>query len=105
MDAHRFDDLIERLDARLVRIDEHMLRQEDVIARSVEAAERGRETAERNREAFERNSAVLDSLPMRFDEGMRVFVATLNDMRDEIRAQTQAILRVIDRLDGGESVA
>jgi hypothetical protein len=44
-------------------------------------------TLQRNNDVIERNSTALA------------------DMRDEVRANTQAIVRLLDRLDGGEQPA
>ena len=45
--------------------------------------------------------ALLDRLDRTIDKNN----AALADMRDEIRANSQAILRLLDRLDGGEQPA
>ncbi len=65
-------------------------------------------TTERVRLEFERNRAfnreMLERWEAEADAGREVLsalVAQINDMRREIRAQTEAIFRVIDRLDGG----
>ena len=46
---------------------------------------------------FERVGQSIDEVGHAIDAN----TAHLNDMRGEIRANTQAILRVLDRLDGG----
>jgi hypothetical protein len=48
-------------------------------------------------EREERLIAVLDRVEGAFDRNS----AALADMRDEIRANTQALLLLLDRLDGG----
>lgn len=60
---------------------------------------------ERNREAFERNSAVMANLIERHERVTDGMIEALRDMRDEIRAETRAIFKVIDRLEGGASAA
>lgn len=46
---------------------------------------------------FERVGRSIDEASQSIDAN----TARLNDMRGEIRANTQAVLRVLDRLDGG----
>jgi uncharacterized coiled-coil DUF342 family protein len=47
-----------------------------------------------NREVIRRNERVVSEL-----------VNAVREIRDEVRAQTQAIFRLIDRLDGGTAAA
>lgn len=51
---------------------------------------------------------VLDRLDLTIERNNGVVESNstaLADMRDELRANTQAILRLLDRLDGGEQPA
>ena len=52
-------------------------------------------------EREERLVAVLDRLENTLDRNNEV----MTDMRDQVRANTQAILRLLDRLDGGAEPA
>ena len=52
-------------------------------------------------EREERLVAVLDRLDNTLDRNNEVMA----DMRDQVRANTQAILRLLDRLDGGAEPA
>ena len=52
-------------------------------------------------EREERLVAVLDRLENTLDRNNEV----MTDMRDQVRANTQAILRLVDRLDGGAEPA
>jgi hypothetical protein len=70
---------------------------------------------EQMNEREERLVGVLDRLDVTLERNSRVIednsavharvIAAIDDMRDEIRANTQAILRMLDRLDGGEQPA
>jgi hypothetical protein len=98
-DQHR--ELIERFDAHLERSDRALERMDARMARNDDVLERNAQAFERNTQAFERNTKA-------WGHTVAVFTAVLKsieDMRDEIRAQTQAIYRVIDRLDEGRSGA
>ena len=48
----------------------------------------------RNELAFQENSRVLSEL-----------VETVREMKEEVRAQTRSIFKMIDRLDGGAATA
>ena len=54
---------------------------------------------ERSEAAYERSVGVIERNTVAF-EGM---MAPLRDLQDEIRATTQAVFRVLDRLDGTSS--
>ena len=56
---------------------------------------------EQTGEREERLVAVLDRLENTLDRNNEV----MTDMRDQVRANTQAILRLLDRLDGGAKPA
>ncbi|MBA2505619.1 MAG: hypothetical protein H0V29_06690 [Thermoleophilaceae bacterium] len=49
------------------------------------------DTVQRNVEAFEALTTVLERM-----------VKEMDDMRDQLRANTEATWRMVDRLDGGE---
>ncbi len=87
-----------------------------------EALERNREAFDRNTAAFDRNAAASDRSTAAFERFIRAddrharawdttasaltgVLATLEDSRDEQRAQTQAILRLLDEKSGGSTSA
>ena len=78
--------LIERFDVHLERIDQHMLRQERVIAD--------------NTRAMETLTTTLTAVVESFQAEMSKLGRRLDDMGDQIRANTRAVLNVLDRLDG-----
>jgi hypothetical protein len=70
--------------------------------------ELNREALERNSEAFERHEkafhdlrAFMHELSVRNERVTDRIVAELIDLRKETQAQTQAILRMVDRFDTG----
>jgi hypothetical protein len=108
MASKRDDELLERLDAHIARMDEHLRRSEAAHRRS-EAAHRRSEAAHRrserafqlseerfelNRLAFERTFGALDAL-----------IKGIEDMREDIRANTQATLKLLDRFSNGGQAA
>lgn len=61
-------------------------------------------STELNRAAFAENARVtarLTEVLDRVDRSHRALQAEISDQREEIRAQTQAILRRLDRFNGG----
>jgi hypothetical protein len=91
-DAHnpsmdRWDEFLERFDAALERSDA---------------------VIERNTRAFERNEAALDRNTRAWGHtvaAMKAIAAEAKDQREQIRANTRAVLSILDRLDNGESKA
>jgi hypothetical protein len=80
MGADRHDDLIARFDPHLERF--------DVL--------------------LERNNKVVEANTRAWGHAVGAFMTIekrIEDQRDEIRAQTRSILRLLDRLDGGEAPA
>ena len=91
-------------------------RNTEVLQRNSEAFERNSKAFERNSEAFERNSEALDrhaatvadlrrfirETSVRNERVWRSVLAELDDIREETRAQTQALLRILDRMQNGE---
>jgi hypothetical protein len=107
-------EFFERFDAYLAESKEARLLTDELLERNREAFERNAEAFERNAEAFERNMQALDR-HQESHEDLRTFIRDitnrnekvwrgvmnrLDDMGDEIRAQTAAILNVLDRLEG-----
>lgn len=88
MDAH-----IERMDARGESIDALMGRGNELMGEVREEIALSRQTHEDlrvfTRDLTRRNERVLDGM-----------MRTLDDMGDQIRANTQAVLAVLDRLGG-----
>ncbi|MGI8804830.1 MAG: hypothetical protein ACR2IN_03940 [Thermoleophilaceae bacterium] len=82
LEDDRPDPLIERFDA-------HLERNNRVLERNTQAFER-------NTQAFERNTRVWGKTVA----AMTAIEESINDMRADIRAHTQATLRMLDRLDG-----
>ena len=66
-----------------------------------ELARQGAAREEALIELFDR----LDALIERNNELFERTIAALDDMRDEVRANTRAVLSLLDRLDGGEHPA
>lgn len=91
-DQHR--ELIERFDAHLERSDRALERMDARMARNDEVLERNTQAFDRNTKAWGHTVAAFTAI-----------LKSIEDMRDEIRAQTRAIYRVIDRLDEGRSGA
>ena len=113
-DAHfkRLDAHIERSDARLDRIDVHMERQNDVIRRNAEAFDGMMSAFDRNTEAFDRNTRAFEladhagCTTIAALDGLRRAIEDMHkDIRDQMGANARAILRLLDRLDGGTQEA
>ncbi len=101
----------------------------EMIDRVDAALERNREASDRNTAAFDRNAAASDRNTAAFDRFIRAddrnarawdttasivtgvletlteMLETLRDGRGEQRAQTQAILRLLDEKSGGSPAA
>jgi len=83
----------------------------DEILRSIDAhMERGNEITDRNERFLDAVVRHLDEQTRRLDRQTEVMTARFDettaefrDTRDERRAQTQALLRLLDRLSGGGS--
>jgi hypothetical protein len=78
-------------------------RQEEIERLSEGSERRTEETREYGREALLRNEKVYKAVIVRLDEG----TAEIKWSTEETRAQTQALLRIIDRMDeaGGAAAA
>jgi hypothetical protein len=112
-------DLLRRLDASMHRVDESLDRVDESLARNSEALARNSEALDRNERAYEdlrlftrdemRRMEVVTDRQVRALEAMERRLGqvhrTVDDHRDESRAMLQALLRMIDRLDGGGSAA
>jgi hypothetical protein len=95
------DEASKRRDEEFKRRDRE--RQEEIDRLSEESERRTEETREYGREALLRNEKVYKAVIVRLDEG----TAEIKWSTEETRAQTQALLRLIDRMDeaGGAAAA
>lgn len=86
------------------------------LERNREAFERNREAFEQNREAFEdlrtftrdltrRNEVVWRGVVEELRVSRTMLTETLTEMRDQLEANTKAVLSVLDRLDNGGSTS
>jgi hypothetical protein len=92
-----------RTKALLRRLDEHMARADEHMARGNQLMEEIREEHRLNRAAFHELRDVTRSAVVMLQglvEESRETQARLVDMGDEIRANTRAVLPVLDRLEG-----
>jgi len=112
MDRHmeRGNELMERIDVHMERADQHMERGNELMERIDGTMERIDATIERTRETiaveqratrdfFASVMTRFDRNMLRIDRRMASHEAVTSELRAESRAQTQALLRVIDRMD------
>jgi hypothetical protein len=96
----RYETFTRELNERRERFDREMERRRDRHEREME--KRYEEQAQLTREFMRRNELV-------FEEGMRTLaglVEVTKELRDDIRAQRQGFLALLDRFDnGGEAAA
>jgi methyl-accepting chemotaxis protein len=96
-------------DHLLKRIDRHMERGNQLMERNNEVIEENRRVVEENRRVVEENSRVIEKTITENREFMRELlqrhewftqqvVGELKDLQDQTKAQTRAILNVLDRL-------
>lgn len=122
----RMDVLMGRIDGHMARGNEHMAQGNEHMARSNEHMVRGNEIMARNTEVFERYMqaferymqvterylqvtddlhAFIRDINTRVERSLAAVTGEVREGRDEQRAQTQALLRWIDRMDEGGSAA
>lgn len=103
---------LERLDAHIAQGNEHMARGNEVMTRSNEVMARNHEVMARCGEALDLNRQTFADARVALRDWMRrdeaIFqqlsaqnaktLAGLEEVRDDIRAQTQAVLAMLDRL-------
>jgi hypothetical protein len=94
-------DLINRFDEHLGRFDQHLARFDEHLKRSDEHLKRSDAIMERNTQAFEHYARSEGKLIAALDS----IRTTMVDMSDQLRTNTQAVLHVLDRLDGRGSQA
>lgn len=109
MSPHRNDsELLRRLDDHIARMDEVLLRQEGAIERNTRAFERSERAFKRSEQAFEKSDQRFELNRLAFERtfaGIDAMVKVLEDMRQDIRANTQAVLKLLDRFDNGGQTA
>jgi hypothetical protein len=103
----------------LDRIDAHMARGNELLEEVREEMRLSREERELSRELFGDMRDFMSEVTVRVERvareqiaelrklgrGFEAVTEELRDMRGETRAQTRAILRVLDKLDGGSANA
>ena len=95
-------------DEILKRIDEHIAQANQHMARGNELMDEIRREHQLNRAAFAENARVMAQLSQvltRFDRSLEALVARIEDQGDAIRANTKAVLRLLDRFGGGAGPA
>ena len=98
------DEYLKRIDEHMARGNEHMARGNG-IARGNELMAEVRREHELNRAAYTEGMRVISRLTDvidRVDRNQQALHAQILDHRDETRAQTQAVLKLLDRFGGGE---
>jgi hypothetical protein len=102
MDAfvERMDGHMARMDGHLARMDGHMARGELLMADIHSEMELTREEVRLSRESRDDLRSFIREINARMERGTQAMIAELRDLREESRAQRQALLRVIDRMDG-----
>lgn len=88
-------------DELLRRLDRHMDKQDAMMGRMETAFECNTRAFDRNTEAFERNTRAWGHTVAAF----KAIETRLEDMGDQIRANTQAVLKALDGLDNGGASA
>jgi hypothetical protein len=103
------DEYLARLDAHLARLDENLA---EMRAQNERGDQQYRELVERMEGEARLTREVVRRNELAFQEGSRMNAEHVNvlrgvteDLRElgaEVRAQTEAIFRMLDRFDGGE---
>ena len=88
------DEYLERIDRHMERMDRHMERGDQLMDEIRSEVQLTREVVRRNEIAFMENSRVNAEL-----------IDAVRDLGAEVRAQTHAIFRMLDRFDGGAEPA
>jgi hypothetical protein len=103
-------EFIERFDRHLARMDTHMARGNELMGevRGVMGEVRHemaltREEVRRNRETHHNLRGFIRDIARRNEKVWREVMEGLSEVRADVRAQTAAILTVLDRLEGGAS--
>jgi predicted phage gp36 major capsid-like protein len=92
-------DFLERIDRHMEQGNLHLERGSQLMAEIREEMRLSREQRERSEQMFAGLRAFMAEITRRVERGGREQVEELRELRAETRAQTQALLRVIDRMD------
>ena len=92
-------DYLERIDRQMERGNLHMERGNELMEEIREEMRLSREQRERSDEMFADLRTFMREITLRVERGGREMVAEMRDLRAEGRAQTQALMRMIDRMD------
>lgn len=93
-----YDELIERFDRHMVRIDEELRLSREAAARHAEMYDRHAEMYDRHAGMFDDTREFIREMTLRIHRGTDAMVSELRDQRDATRANTQAVLRMLDRM-------
>jgi hypothetical protein len=100
------DELLKRIDVHMARGNDHMARGNEHMARGNELMEDIREEMRLSRAEREQSKAMFADLrvfmreiTLRVERTGREQVEAIRDLRAQTQAQTEALLRVIDRMD------
>jgi len=113
------DDFLRRFDEHLVigndhlaRGSEHLARGSELLARGNELHERGNELMDENRRAFAAHQQAMQDIRLELKQmslrGERIaqgYLRVLDDMSDQLRANTQAVLSALDEFKRGDGPA
>lgn len=109
------DEVLKRIDEHMARGNEHMARGNEHMARGNELMTRGNELMEevrdehrKNREAFELYKMAMAQMLDDNKQFMRGVMDELGELRRDSRAHSEALFRMIERLDrfdGGAATA
>ena len=120
------DDFLRRFDEHLVIGNDHLARGSDHLARGSELLARGNELHERGNELHERGNELMDEnrrafaahqqamqdirlelkqMSLRGERIAQGYLRVLDDMSDQLRANTQAVLLALDEFKRGDGPA
>lgn len=98
-------EFLSRIDRHMERIDHHLGRGNELMQQNRAAIEQNREVTERviqefelNRDAADRNSKLMDQMVDRHERYSRKMVETLSNLSEDVKAQTAATWRMLDRI-------
>ena len=97
--------LIRRLDSRLERVDAHMERADVLTGEIREEMRLSREQHADLRQFIREQTALMQAAARGMERRADVAIERLDDMGDQLRANTQAVLTMLDRLSGNGGAA
>ena len=104
----RLNERLDKFDATLDRVNETIERNNQAFERNNQAFERNNQAFERNNQAFDRNTAAFEDLQVviresrvREERAFRSFEAKLEEFGAIIRAQTDAMWKLLERWGEG----